>query len=209
MALAVNSSILQFTGKLGNIVGYIRNGKQFYRALPRKSTKEPTPMQIAQKTRFRMTHDVLRPINPLVSTTFKHRKNRAGHNLAFAYTIGNVITGPYPDYAINWSKLLISNGTLFPAAQPEAMVDSGRIIYQWKFQPFNNYHQMDQVILAVYCPELKQCIYTIGSAERKCAGAGIDVQSFSGYTVHTYIGFISPNKKLASRSQYTGSFTII
>ena len=209
MALLANGILFPFTGKLGNVIGFRRNGKYFLRPVPAKSTKEPSIAQLARRARFALTHEILRPIYSLVSDTFKHsNRYRMGHNLAFSYTIGNVIKGTYPDYTIDWSKLLISQGYLFPAEKPEAIAGPGKITFQWNCNPANTAHKMDLAILAVYAPALNQCIYTIGSAERKCCASEINVKAFAGQTVHTYIGFLSPDKKKASKSLYTGSFYI-
>jgi hypothetical protein len=37
-------------------------------------------------------------------------------NTATSYTLANAITGTYPDYAIDPSKMLVSRGALTPAA---------------------------------------------------------------------------------------------
>ena len=66
----------------------------------------------------------------------------------------------------------------------------------------------DKAILAAYCPAFNQCIYTTGSADRSTLTDSIDLSTFAGQLIETYIGFISADGKSVATSIYTGQVTV-
>lgn len=65
-----------------------------------------------------------------------------------------------------------------------------------------------KAILAVYSAHIKRCIYTTGSAVRSALTDTIDVSTFTGKVVETYIGFIWEDGKNVATSLYTGQLTV-
>lgn len=66
----------------------------------------------------------------------------------------------------------------------------------------------DLAMLLAYCPVLNLSIYTTGSAARSAVNDTLDVSTFSGQTVETYIAFISADGKNIASSIYTGQVTV-
>ena len=62
----------------------------------------------------------------------------------------------------------------------------------------------DLVILVAYFPELRQAIFSIGSATRADANALLKTQVLKGFVAETWMGFLSNDEKNASNSGYCG-----
>jgi hypothetical protein len=67
----------------------------------------------------------------------------------------------------------------------------------------------DTAFVAVYNEELNRCVQNQKIAARIVGTCTLDVPSFSGKPVHTYIGFMSANRKKVSRSLYTGVMNVL
>jgi hypothetical protein len=62
--------------------------------------------------------------------------------------------------------------------------------------------------LVAYCKNYNLTIYSIGSATRSAKAGVLDVSNFTGFTVETWIAFLSEDGLMASNSIYTGELTV-
>lgn len=133
-----------------------------------------------------------------------------GINNAFAYVLKNAITGIYPAYVINYPTVLVSRGDMPNVLAPTAIAAAGSLInFAWTDNSGVGIAKAtDKAILAIYCPAMNLCIYTTGSAARNALTDTIDVSTFTGKVVETYIGFISEDGKNVATSLYTGQLTV-
>jgi hypothetical protein len=85
-----------------------------------------------------------------------------------SYTLANAITGTYPDYAIDPSKVLVSCGSLAPAAVASATpVGAGTITFDWEDNSgVGNAKQTDKALIAVINPTKSEAVYDTSGAER-------------------------------------------
>jgi hypothetical protein len=207
-----SGGMLYFTGKVGNVVGFIRNGKHFIKAAPGKGSKkeELVPAQLPQQTKFAMVHEILAPIKSLLRISFTSRSGMMSpYNAAVSYTVTNVIKGTYPDFYIDWPQLKISDGKMQPFASGVVRLGRGKVYFSW-LRNFGLKEQLnDYAILAVYSPHLMECIYSIGASKLGNRRATIDVKKFKGQEVHTYIAFISQDYRIVSACLYTGSGKVL
>ena len=66
----------------------------------------------------------------------------------------------------------------------------------------------DQCILVCYCHSLRQSEYKLAGATRSAGTDFLDVDRFKGYTVETWMAFISKDMKEVSDSIHTGSYLV-
>jgi hypothetical protein len=85
-----------------------------------------------------------------------------------SYTLANAITGTYPDYAIDPSKVLVSHGSLAPAAGVSATpAGGGTITLAWENNSgVGNAKQADKVLIAVVNPAKSGAVYDCAGADR-------------------------------------------
>lgn len=199
-----------FEGTVGTVVGSNWRGVEYMRSKPKKRTGAPSDAQIEQQAKFKLASTFTQSMNDLLTLGFKDFATKmTGTNYALSGIIQNAIIGTYPEFKIDYSKVLISRGNLPKAKSPVVTAEANSII---KFTWENNAGKKaskanDQAILVAYCPELLEADYVFGPA--RDAGTGtLDVVEFKGKVVHTWLMFMSANGKLMATSVYTGEVTI-
>lgn len=209
----INKGILGgFSGKVGTVVGGNWKGIDYIRSKGHKKSGRSTPAQLEQQAKFGLMMKFLRTFGTLLSTTFNDFANGiTGPNAALSYNIRNAITGTYPAFAINYSLVLLSRGSLQNAAAPVAAPGTaGKVNFTWTDNSGAGTAQAtDQAVLLVYCPATGQSVYTATGAARNAATAVLDTTAFSGKTVQTWIAFISADGKGVSDSVFTGSVNVL
>ncbi len=110
-----------FSGKVGTVIGGSWKGIQYMRSFAARRKKGSTRKQHEQQLKFGLITKFQQPLNSLLLLSFKsYAVKMTGANSALGYNIRNVITGVYPDYAIDYSKVLVSRGDLPNALNPSA-----------------------------------------------------------------------------------------
>ena len=200
-----------FSGKVGTVVGASWRGIAYMRSLPQKVRNPRTEPQVSQRTKFALALNYLRPMNGLLRTGWKPSAHRQSPiNAALSYTLANAISGTFPDYEIDPSKVLISRGALTPAANAKATQSSSAIIFEWDDNSGTSAaKQTDKVLLAVVNPAKSEAIFDAAGAERTTGTQTVALPVYwSGDSVKAYLGFISEDGKEVANSVYLGSIVV-
>jgi hypothetical protein len=207
MARLIN--LFAFTGSIGNMVGFCRNGKYFVRSKPVRRSKKTYPAQIVQQAKFSKAVKMVTSLSPLLNYTIPAQKRMTGPNFVTSHILKHAIFGIYPDIWIDYSRVPVSNGTLQKASSADAVSICGNLIFTWNNLLYDNTaRENDKAVLIAYCEELNQSIYSIHSTVRSTGIATLSVNTFKGYEVQTWLAFKSENGKLTSNSTYTGSLFV-
>lgn len=200
-----------FSGKVGTVIGGTWKGIDYMRSKSNRKNFNASEAQLAQQLKFGLTIRFVQSMSGLVELSFRnYAVKKTGINSALSYTLKNAIAGTYPIYNIVYSDVLVSRGDLPNVLAPSVVSGAGSIItYSWT----NNSgvgvaKATDKAILVAYCPAFNQCIYTTGSAARNALTDALDLSSFAGQVVETYIGFISVDGRNIASSFYTGQVTV-
>jgi hypothetical protein len=199
-----------FEGKVGTVVGAKWKGIEYMRHKGRKSKKEPTAAQLEQRARFSIVIGFVNRMTNLLAACYPDSPKETALNRAFTDIYAKALTGTYPAFSLDYSKISISKGQLHNGNGPvAAAAGTGIIKFSWNDNTDGNEANADdKSVLAVYCPELDQAIYTISGAQRNTGSANLNVMNFTGKVVQTWIAFISANGQLVSSSFYTGQLTV-
>lgn len=199
-----------FIGKVGNVVGSTWKDEQVIRAVPlRKKNRSFTQAQLEQHARFKLVIDNIQFLTPLFNVTFKkYTRDKTAFNVAFSETY-NTITGTYPAYDIDWSKFVVSKGSLEDVPELSVTASGGVLTFDWMGDVDRDEIRTDKSFMVVYCPELKRFRYSLAGGERTLGMSSINVDLFRGKMVHTWFGFVSRNKDNASNSIYTGQVNVV
>jgi hypothetical protein len=131
----------------------------------------------------------------------------SAHNAALSYNLANAIIGAYPDYAIDYSKVLISRGNVRAALSPSIRLsNSCEIEFSWVYnaRDYNAYSD-DNAVLVVYNSTKYEVITAMDGNRRIDESQAITLPpSFAGDRVHCYIAFQNYNQKVISDSLYIG-----
>ncbi|MEJ6982232.1 DUF6266 family protein [Pedobacter sp. P351] len=185
-----------FSGKVGTVVGSNWNGIDYMRSLPKKSSKAPTDKQLEQRVKLALAVGFLKPVSPLLSIGFrKAAANSTGFNVATSLIVKEAITGTYPDYLIDYTKVMFSQGDLTgPWNAAASSADEAVLTLNWTDNTGSgNAKATDKAKLMIYNPAKSQYVYTTGTAARNAATEAITLPgSFSGDTVEVWMAFIVP-----------------
>jgi hypothetical protein len=209
MAIIENGILGGFSGKLGPVVGAKHRGQDTMRSRPPKNRTNNSPKQLIQQAKFRLAVEFVRNLAGLYEITYKQRSGIATpRNVAVSDIVSVAIMGAYPDFQIDYSKVMISSGSL-QSVQGTVSAAAGKITCTWVPNvDVNGAQASDQSVIVVYCPERKQAIYKINASTRADGTATLDVQPFVGLTVVTYLGFTSLNQSKISDSVFTGQLLV-
>ena len=102
-----------FSGKAGSIVGSNWRGVDYLKSMPKKSNKKGSELQLAQRRKFALAPLYLSPIKDILNIGFKDKQlnKTTGYNAAVKIFLNNAIVGDYPDFAIDFSQIVLSKGS--------------------------------------------------------------------------------------------------
>ncbi len=202
-----------FRGKLGTAVGSRWKGLYVLRSRPpRKRTGPASESQLEVQAKFLLMTKFLRPLTDLLNQTFKKSAvNMSGANKAFAEN-KKAVTGVYPDFTVDYAKVVLSTGNFDNAGGPAAKsAEAGKLVFTWTDNSKANRKTLisDLAFVAAYSEELNSWIYEPKAATRNAGTFTLDVAEFSGKPVQTYIGFMSADGKKVSTSLFTGAVNVL
>jgi hypothetical protein len=208
----INKGILGgFSGKVGNVIGGNWKGIDYMRSKSSRRNFKPTQPQLEQQLKFTLAIRFVQTFSGLVEISFGNfAVRKTGFNSAVSYTLKNAIAGTYPVYSIQYANALVSRGDL-PNVLAPAVTAAANSQLTWSWTDNSGVgiaRATDKALLVVYCPAFNQCIYTTGSASRNSLTDSLDLGSFKGQEVHTWIGFISEDGENVAGSLYTGKVMV-
>jgi hypothetical protein len=200
-----------FNGKVGTVVGSSWNGIDYMRSLPRPSSKAPTDLQMIQRAKLGMAAGFLRPISSLVNIGYKSLAvKKTGYNVATAQIIADAITGNYPELLIDYTRVLISKGTLTGPWNAEVSSAGGNINVTWADNSASGTAKpTDKAVLLVYNPAQSQYVFTMAGDDRSLLGDSLVLPAdFAGDMVEVWLAFYSADKKTISTSVHVGQVVV-
>jgi len=201
----------RFFGKMGNVVGSKWKNVDYMRLKPDRKRTTSSEAQLEQQLKFLAATEFLGTCIGLINQTFMSVSDKmTGYNRALQYTLKNAITGISPDFTLNYSMVLISQGDLPEETDAKAVAAPNGVTFNWTYSTneVGLSQPTDKAILLVYCEALKRSVYTLKGADRSTGTATLNVPHFKGQVVQTWISFISADGKEIATSLYTGPVTI-
>ena len=201
-----------FSGKVGNVVGASWKGIDYMRSMASRRSFTATQKQKEQQLKFALIARFQQPMANLLAISFQsYAVKMTGGNSAMGYNLRNGISGVYPDFAIDFSKILVSRGAMPNALNPVvAAAAAGIVNFTWVNNAgVGKAQDSDLSILVAHCPEMQQSIYTDAGPDRSAEAGALDLSAFSGKQVQTWIGFISETGREAATSIFTGKITVL
>jgi hypothetical protein len=202
----------KFRGKVGGVVGSAWRGIKYVRAKGPSTRKNDSPAQIEQQAKFSVAARFVRRMNRLFKITYRTNTDRmTARNSAVGSILSNAIVGVYPDFSIDYSKVLISQGGLDnePVTTLSITEAAGVLTWHWNFDPVLNAEGSDdRAILVAYCPALNRSLYQVFGPARSTNAATLNVSPFKGQSVVTWIAFITEDGSSLSESEFTGPINV-
>jgi hypothetical protein len=209
-----NKGILgAFSGKVGTVIGSSWNGIDYMRSLPRPSSKAPSDLQLIHRSKFGLVNGFLGPVSNLVNLGYKSLATRkTGYNVAIAEMMSDAITGIYPDFEIDYTKIFFSKGSLTGVYGVLASsVTPGEINMSWADNSGSGTAKAtDKAVVLIYNPAKSAFVYNLenGALRDAAADSIILPAEFSGDEVQVWIAFMTPDKKTFSTSIHAGVIVV-
>lgn len=201
-----------FSGKVGNIVGGTWKGIDYMRIKPANVSNPKTQGQLDQRSKFSTVLRFLQPLTDFLKVGFKlYAIKMTQFNSAMSYNLNNAITGTYPNFTIDYTKALVSRGSLVGAAGAAVASSSAGVVeFTWSDNTGSgNALGTDKALLVVYNATKGYAVYDTAGASRATQSQNLVVPSdFSGDTVQAFIGFVSEDGKEVANSVHIGSVTV-
>jgi hypothetical protein len=218
MATVKPGIVGNFNGKIGEVVLSKWKDINVGKSTPRKTTKPPKRAQLHQRARFGLVAKFFGLIPNVISAGYQSGKaNRTNMNVAVSYHLTHAITGAFPDYGLDYSKIMVSD------PYPKSFIDSGIITtvvagertaltVSWinSDQDFGNTKSSDRAHLLFYSPVKHNFISYPGAAARADLAYSLRIPlAFSGDTLHGYLFFVSYDGKSVSYTDYLGQYIVV
>lgn len=202
-----------FSGKVGTVVGFNWRGLDVMRSLPKKGSRLASERQLEVRARFSVTARFLAPLKSLLSDYFGQPSGqKSRYNLAFSYHNLEALTGTYPDYEIDFPKVIITKGELLGLEQPVLEAQSNATL---KFTWTNNTgvgeaKATDALLVVVFNPARELFAYQTQAANRDQSSYLFDLpDNWVGDTVHTWVGMVDAEGKKCSSSVYLNAVVLV
>ena len=200
-----------FSGTVGAVIGSSWKGIPYMRSKPLSVKDAKTEKQLSHRLKFGLVMSSLKPMSALLRTGWKlYADKQTSFNAATSYTFANAVTGSYPDYAIDPGKILVSRGSLTPAANAAATVAGKNIEFSWDDNSgAGSAGQTDKALIALLNVGKHEAITNSNGAERMTGTQTVAIPAnWLGDSVELYLGFISEDSREVANSLYLGSVIV-
>lgn len=207
MAILQNGSWL-ISGKIGDKVYVIKNGKNYVRSLPAKSSKLPTEKQLAWRTSFAMVTQFLMPLSSLLNESYRRiNPKKQGLQLSIKQVLKEALQGVYPNIEIDPARVTLIRGSLpSPFGNMTYVARTDELDFYWP-QGFNNYQNSgDELGILIWCRTLNEFYSKLDLGVRRdqefCT---IPIpREFKGHEIHVWLFYRSADHRFFSNSTYMG-----
>ncbi|ADY51755.1 hypothetical protein Pedsa_1187 [Pseudopedobacter saltans DSM 12145] len=194
-----------FSGKVGSVIGFTRNGKAFIKGPYKRRTKKVSEKELFNREKFSLAQAWLKPLLLFVREGFKGYSDTAqGFIAAKSYLMKHAMTVEDGKHKIDPEKMKVSSGSLPLSENIVAeRIQDNEIKFSWDRNQVKGTSSYDQVMLLAYHVESENCFAVITGPFRYIGEAVLEVyERFEGY--HVYLAFCAVDRSSQSDSVYLG-----
>lgn len=211
MAIAKDGINGPFSGKIGSIVGYMWKGRLVMRAMPKKTKKKPSILQLANRQRMAVTQRFLKHIVRILRKGFAEiadEKNITPYMAATSYNKLHAIVGEYPNITFNPALAKISMGNL-PGVENAHMIKTEEgLLFNWEDNQYTKgADDKDRILIVAYDPAPPLFHYIVGGAYRDKKEEFLSMKNMPSGTYEIYMAFITLEGDKTSDSIHIGTIT--
>lgn len=201
------------SGKLGNfIMGVWKDIPYMKKAPVLDKNRKRSINQIASQEKFKYTNELLVPFHPFLNVGFKNvAEKKTEISAAFSLNYRHAVEGIYPDLSVAFEAFKISTGDLSNLTEPIfELIHSDVLTLTWLMDRLKGSAFNDQVMLAIYCPELHAADGFIGKVQRSELNCDFKFNPrFIGKEMHVYVSVVSEDRKKIAESMYLGKIDAV
>lgn len=207
MAKFKSSTFGKISGKHGDVVAVtMKDGTCYFRAYiipPNPNTAK----QQSQRAVFGFVVKELNCMRKLFAITFN---GQYGINKAVSLAMKTCVTGEFPDFRLDYSKLQIAVGNLpVSSFQNIGKITSALFRLNWNYDESTVVNFNDEISIVLLDNYRKQVIHFQNIAKRSSGMVDFSIPDFwLGSEIHTWMYFSSPNNSRFSESKYLGLLSV-
>ena len=194
-------------GRTGNNVGRKVKGKNVFSMRPSKSSKQPTTLQLDQRSKFGMVASWMSNALNIVQIGFQnYQSTGSAMNSAVKRALQTAVIGVSPNFNLDYSKVELSRGSLMGSRNWDVSSSAtNEVQITWRNQVSSGKQKStDKLVIFAYSQFLRQFVELIGPVTRETQTYDLTLpEEFSGQIIHLWIYFMSAEGDLVSNSQYT------
>jgi hypothetical protein len=199
-----------FNGTVGHVVATKWKGKDIVKNSPEKTNKKASLSQVDQRSRFKLANDFLGHFSHFIAVGYRAvGKKRIPINVALAYHLENAVTGVYPEYELDYSKVKLSlHKAIDPVIKPELLMQSeGVLTVIWEMPRMRSITTKSDDLAYIMCyNSTKRKSLEFQITRRSDLSVTLAMSEFyKGDELHCWIFFVSADGKFTSDTQYLGS----
>jgi hypothetical protein len=212
MGISKNGPNGPVTGRVGNLVYYMLNGQPVVRSIG-KITKAASVPQLSARKITRISSKRLKMFKAFLKVGFSIEitgTTQNAFNMAVSVNKRAMMTGVYPNFQVDYSKLVLSRGILKPGEELNVSATDEAIFFTWKAEEKMAWPEStDLVMMLAYFPELDRTIVKISGNARNTGADQMPIPpSLKDAHSETYIAFVAADRLQVSDSTYLGSLNL-
>ena len=205
----INQGILGgFNGTVGTVIGGSWKGMAYMRGKAQSVKNPRTDKQMAQRMKFSVAQKFLKVMAAYLQVGFRnYTQHQTANNAAMSYTVRNCMTGEYPTFSIDPSKVLVSSGSLMPGRYCAAKVADNVASFTWEDNSGESHASVDDFAMPmVYNFTKRESVFTTEDASRVDCKASLKLPAdWKDDTLACYIAFAAVTSDAVSNSVYIGN----
>lgn len=202
----------QVINRVGNHVFRVVKGQNIISIYQPNVANPQTPLQQQNRLKFALLSEFFGRLSEAVAAGFVGKTGHgSGYNRAVSVNFANGITGTYPNYAMNYSALKMSEGKVDLPYSPSASLDNSNLTIGWTDNSDTAAYASpeDPLALIVYNSSKHQVSTVLSAAKRNDTTFVYNCPStWNGDDIEVYIFFRDEKLENASPSVYLGHFSL-
>ena len=203
MATFNSTTFGTISGRHGSAVAATtKSGKSILKVF-RAPANPNSDKQQAQRTKFGFVNSELSCMRNLFKTTFRSLN---GMQQGVSLAMKNAVSGDSPDYAIDYSLITLSVGSVNTSLQITANKTTGtNVKLVWDKTVGSESTENDNVNIVFFNQSAKMSILKLNQAVRSAGNTELELPAvWVGAEIHCWVYFSTPDETLNSASQYVG-----
>lgn len=188
MARIENGPFGNISGRVGNVVVYMLNGKMVMRSLPSVKRKKASGRQKETQDLFANVVKPVRAAKSFIKIGFAGVKGFSAYHTALSLNLQRMAENGQFSY----SKMIFSKGKLAAAIEPLALIDSNlKLTISWQQnEPSKPCTDTDTVLLLVLNTSLNHAEFEFNAGKRSAGNASIQLKrAEKANQLEVYIAF--------------------
>lgn len=210
MGTIKNGILGGFSGKVGTVVGGTWNGVDYMRSEAQTVKNPQSARQMKQRARFMFASKFLRQFGKYLDLGFQETvADMSALNIAIQLNLKNgAVTEDGTGFNIDYSKLVLSKGTVLPIASAYCGYYKNNFYVEWIENGYMGNATNDDLTMLAFVDtttfEVRTVLPPNGYVRRKCYYGAAVPALCKGHSIACFMSFLSPDGKRSSPSRLIG-----